>query len=238
MTQVDHRKSKDVYAEDVNIFAVKVNQQVSKLSDQFQISFSHEMRSRTVLVYLLGTTGLGFISASCQNREVIHSFMRTILFLLCTLNLAFASDLTTLGNITSPNKQLTFTVLQSESGELKYTVRQQDTPLLAPSVLGIERTDQSFTTGMVLESTVGPIRIDELFRLVHGKKSLIRTYANETRFEFQNENGAKLHLIVRVYDDGVAFRYVFPEEDDSLYTVPKELSSFNFASEGQFWGQP
>ncbi len=164
--------------------------------------------------------------------------MRILLFYSCFLGIAFASDLITLGSVSSPNGEIIFTVLQTESGELKYAVQQQGTELLAPSTLGIERTDESFTTGLTLESSIGPIHIDELFRLVHGKKSLVRTYANETCLEFHNENGAKLHLIVRVYDDGVAFRYVFPEEDAALYTVTQELSSFAFASEGQFWGQP
>lgn len=154
------------------------------------------------------------------------------------MNIAFASELTPLGSVTSPNGEITLTVLQTESGELKYTVQQQGVDLLAPSAFGIKRRDESFTTGLRLESTAGPIRIDELSRLSHGKQSLIRTYANETRFEFQNENGAKLHLVVRVSDDGVAYRYAFPEEDTELYTVARELSSFNFASDGQFWGQP
>jgi alpha-glucosidase len=165
--------------------------------------------------------------------------MPKLLFLFAlTLGIAFASDLKPLGSVSSPNGDLTFTLLQTELGELKYTVQQQGVDLLAPSALGLERSDESFITGLTLEAAVGPIRIDELFRLVHGKQSLVRTYANQTRFEFQNQNGAKLQLIVRVYDDGVAFRYVFPEEDAALHTVKQEVSSFNFASEGKFWGQP
>jgi alpha-glucosidase len=164
--------------------------------------------------------------------------MRLLLFFSCFLGVTFASNLKTLGNVTSPNGELTFTVLQTQSGEVKYTVQQQTVDLLAPSALGVERSDMSFTTGLTLESTLGPIRIDELFRLSHGKQSLVRTYANETRFEFHNENGAKLQLVVRVSDDGVAFRYVFPEEATATYTVTKELSSFAFASDGHFWGQP
>ena len=70
--------------------------------------------------------------------------MRILLFFLYFLNTAFASSLIPLGSVISPNGELTFTVLQNELGELKYTVQQQDTLLIAPFTLGLERSDQSF----------------------------------------------------------------------------------------------
>ncbi|NJK96534.1 MAG: hypothetical protein HC905_17895 [Bacteroidales bacterium] len=47
-----------------------------------------------------------------------------------------------------------------------------------------------------------------------------------------------MQVIARAYDEGIAFRYAFPEEDSKIYTVEDELTSFSVAGEGKVWLQP
>ena len=49
--------------------------------------------------------------------------------------------------------------------------------------------------------------------------------------------GLSLEIVLRAYNDGVAFRYRFPDEDPSLHTITEELTSFNFARNGRAWIQ-
>ena len=40
--------------------------------------------------------------------------------------------------------------------------------------------------------------------------------ANEVVVSFENPSKAKLNLIIRAYNDGITFRYEFPEKQGSL----------------------
>ncbi len=46
----------------------------------------------------------------------------------------------------------------------------------------------------------------------------------------------RCHLIVRAYNDGVAFRYIFPEKQGS-YLVKEELTAYHIPKEARRWMQ-
>ncbi len=53
---------------------------------------------------------------------------------------------------------------------------------------------------------------DETYTIPVGKTSTVRDHYNSARADFQDAQGRKLTVEVRAYDDGVAFRYVLPEQ--------------------------
>jgi alpha-glucosidase len=69
---------------------------------------------------------------------------------------------------------------------------------------------------------------------LHGKRSLSTNSANEVVVSFENPSKAKLNLIIRAYNDGVAFRYEFPEKEGS-FTVKDELTSFTIPDSAKRW---
>jgi hypothetical protein len=106
-----------------------------------------------------------------------------------------------------------------------------------------------------------PRLITEQYTALHGKRSLCSNSANEIRVSFENQDKNKLNLILRAYNDGVTFRYEFPEKGDSCivedeltsYTIPdgtkRWMEKFNPANEGYYrkytdgkvqqdWGYP
>jgi len=104
--------------------------------------------------------------------------------------------------------------------------------------LGIIRKDQAFTEGLRLIAT-GPMRtIDEPYTMLTGKRKLCRNHANEQTLILQNPGGAKLELNVRAYNDGVAFRYRFPEQSSEEYVVTSELTGFGLPKDGKVWAHP
>jgi alpha-glucosidase len=129
--------------------------------------------------------------------------------------------------VTSPNGQVTVKIERADLGtdsayppgpRLYYQVflgaQNSRRPLLLPSPLGIAREDQAFLEDLVFESRGDTRRIAEDYRLLHGKKSRCTNQGTELTLNFRNPSGAPLQLIFRAYDDGVAFRYRFPDEKE------------------------
>jgi hypothetical protein len=111
-------------------------------------------------------------------------------------------------------------------------------PVLPFSPLGITRSDAVFVDGLKSVG-VGQIRaVEETYTLVHGKQRTCSVKANQQTLSFQNEAGAKLELDVHVADNGVAFRYRFPEASDKTYTVLSETTGFTIPADARAWIQP
>jgi alpha-glucosidase len=74
-----------------------------------------------------------------------------------------------------------------------------------------------------------------------GRKHFIQNKYNELVVTLQEQKGAKRKLEVqfRAFDDGVALRYVFPEQgiSDSIF-IMDECTEFNLASDGDSWWIP
>lgn len=74
--------------------------------------------------------------------------------------------------------------------------------------------------------------IDETYDLVVGKVKTARNHCREAIFPLSEKSGSKrlINLVVRVFDDGVAFRYEFPKQTNwSDYVLTDEKSTFQLA---------
>lgn len=110
--------------------------------------------------------------------------------------------------------------------------------ILPWSPLGIERSDQKFVDSLRL-TEAGPLQtIDETYRALHGKRSVRRSRAHQQSFTCENPAGAKLMVTFRVANDGVAFRYEFPEQDNTRRTVVREATGFRLPEGALAWIQP
>lgn len=132
--------------------------------------------------------------------------------------------------------------LDPSSGVLKYEIVLSKgnamSQVVEPSPLGILRSDQQFDSGLTFVSADSSKVIDEQYTLVSGKQLINRNYYTECSYIFQNLEHAKVIITFRIYNDGVAFRYSFPDQNKEVHTVTKELSGFKFPSNGSTWMQP
>ena len=74
--------------------------------------------------------------------------------------------------------------------------------------------------------------IDETYDLVVGKVRTARNHCREATIPLIEKAGSKrqINLVVRVFDDGVAFRYDFPKQPNwSSYTLTDENTTFQLA---------
>ncbi|THU40520.1 glycoside hydrolase family 97 protein [Niastella caeni] len=112
--------------------------------------------------------------------------------------------------------------------------------------LGLSRSDQDFSKDLKFLKAGKPIFINEEYTALHGKRAACKNAANEVVVSFENPTKAKLNIIIRAYNDGLAFRYEFPDKQGSFvvkdeltaYTIPKEttrwMEKWNPANEGLY----
>lgn len=158
------------------------------------------------------------------------------LFILFTLT-GFPQKVT----VVSPNNKVSvalYSVQNTDIGEwfLKISYSDNDKFSIAiPNIkLGLSRSDQDFAKDLKLLKAGKTVLITENYTALHGKRSHCTNSANETVVFFENPGKAKLNLIIRAYNDGVAFRYEFPENEGS-FVVKDELTSYVIPSSTTRW---
>ncbi|WP_207533982.1 glycoside hydrolase family 97 protein [Desertivirga arenae] len=100
--------------------------------------------------------------------------------------------------------------------------------------LGLKRSDQEFSQNLKFLRNGKPRLVKETYTALHGKKSLCTNYANEVTIHFENPGKAKLNVIIRAYDDGITFRYEFPEKNGS-FVMLDELTSYSVPQNTKRW---
>ncbi|MEV0778125.1 glycoside hydrolase family 97 protein [Streptomyces sp. NPDC050428] len=138
--------------------------------------------------------------------------------------------------IASPNGRLLVTV-RVVDGRLCYQVARNGRNLVALSGLGLDLAGRpSLTGGLVLESARRRT-IDETWRPVWGADAHVRNQARECVLRtVQPATGIRLDLIVRVFDDGIGFRYRLPAQAGlDTYTVTAERTEFSLQPTARSW---
>ena len=109
--------------------------------------------------------------------------------------------------------------------------------VIGKSPLGIIREDADFTEGLSFTDASRESLIDENYEVLTGKAVSLHNHANEKVVSFVTSDGNRLNIVYRAYNDGIAFRYLFPEEKIGQFVVTGEATGFRFG-EGQAWIQP
>lgn len=120
---------------------------------------------------------------------------------------------------------------------LTYDITFNGTPVVSNSPLGVLLRDgMTFSEGMNIVG-IHEISFDETYSMPYGKTSEIRNKFNEVRINLTSPDGNRMDVIFRVYDDGAAFRYLFPKQETvSSFEITGELTAFNFIGDHPYWG--
>lgn len=133
--------------------------------------------------------------------------------------------------ISSPSEVITVNA-DVVDGVPTYNVDYKGKAVIKPSTLGLQLADgPDMTDGFKLISTSSST-FDETWHPVWGENSSIRNNYNELVLHLeQPKHYRKMDLRFRVYDDGVGFRYEFPQDGVLTYFIIKEEKS-QFAMTG------
>src|SRR5690606_32534351 len=80
--------------------------------------------------------------------------------------------------------------------------------------------------------------VKDNYTMLTAKKANISYTATERIIETKTSSGKKMNIIFRVSDDGVAFRYEFPETSSEVRKIISEETSFRFFEGTKAWLQP
>lgn len=153
--------------------------------------------------------------------------------------LLLAAALAGAQTITSPDKNLTLTFALSAKGEPTYQLTYKNKPVIKTSKLGLDlKKEADMLEGFAVTGTK-QTSFDETWSPVWGEQKNIRNNYNELLVTIaqQAEKGRYINIRFRVFNDGLGFRYEFPEQKDLNYFVIKEEKT-QFALAGDhkaFW---
>lgn len=138
--------------------------------------------------------------------------------------------------VTSPSGIVTVNA-DVVDGRPTYSVSYKDRTVIRPSTLGFELADgPDMMDGFRLLDT-SESSFDETWTPVWGENSSIRNNYNELLMRLeQPEHYRRMDIRFRVYDDGVGFRYEFPQEGVLAYFIIKEEhTQFAMAGDHTAW---
>ena len=165
-------------------------------------------------------------------------------------------------SLSSPDGHLTLSLFLDEDGVPRYALSRDSTAIILPSRLGFEvrgalkaenigygedgtvtkadkapayMLDRGFEVLGVDKST-----FDETWKPVWGEESRIRNHYDEVLVRLkQVEGGRLMNIRFRLFDDGLGFRYEFPDKQPLVYFVIKEeLTEFAMADDCAAWWIP
>jgi hypothetical protein len=139
--------------------------------------------------------------------------------------------------LASPGAVVTIEVDLGADGTLSYRVKHRDRTVVGRSRLGVVRTDQVFDTALELRSAEKPTSEVDEYTMPHGRRRHVRVEGRARTLVLANPSGARLAVDLRAYDDGVAFRYRFPDSPAEV-TLIGELTTVSLAEDGEVWLQP
>lgn len=142
-------------------------------------------------------------------------------------------------NVSSPRglMKVNFDVV---GGIPTYSVDYKDKQVVKPGTLGLELKDSpSLMEGFELVKTEQS-SLDETWQPVWGEVKDIRNHYNEMLVELKQPSTDRyMNIRFRVYDDGIGFRYEFPQQKNLVYFVVKEEhSQFAMTGDHTAWWIP
>ena len=140
--------------------------------------------------------------------------------------------------IASPDKRIVADVWLNEDGSPRYSITRGQTRVLQDSKLGLIREDADFSRGLQTLAVSAVEAVNDEYELLTSKRRLNAYHANRRTLSLQTSAGQKMDIVFQVSNDGVAFRYHFPETSSRVHRVTEEVSSFNFLPETRTWLQP
>ncbi len=141
-------------------------------------------------------------------------------------------------SLTSPDGHLAISVTRHPEGRLTWHVTRDGSEILGASPLGVRRSDQTFVDTLTLVAAREPKNVDERYEIRYGKRWLHTVEGRERILTFANAANATIEVVLRAHNDGVAFRYRFPETDSTPKRVAEELTGFQVPAGSTGWIMP
>ncbi len=160
---------------------------------------------------------------------------RVLLATTCFWPLAAAAFAEPLASVASPDGSIVVEIEINGEGRPSYKVSRHGQALIAPSRLGFLLVDAPKIERNLALTGQARRSFDETWEQPWGEQRRIRNRYNELAFTLTEQTGLRrsIGIVFRVFDDGLGFRYEFPDQAPlSDVRILNELTEFNFAQAG------
>ena len=165
------------------------------------------------------------------------------LLVLAMAGPALAQEVSDAVAISSPDGSVEVRIgTDGGEGHPTWTMSRKGKLIIAPSRLGFLLSDGlAFDRGFtVIGSERGAG--DSTWELPWGERRFVRDHYNEAVIRYrqaENRGSRLMNIRVRVFDDGIGFRYEVPEQSGlKTMNIAEELSEFTIAPKGTAWWIP
>ncbi|WP_412559910.1 glycoside hydrolase family 97 protein [Winogradskyella sp. MIT101101] len=142
-------------------------------------------------------------------------------------------------DVESPQSNLKVSFNLNAEGEPFYQVTFNNKTVVDTSYLGFEFTNAEALKDDLKIITTATNSFNETWQMPWGEQVDVVNHYNELKVELleTSEPKRKLNIVFRVYDDGVGFRYEFPEQEEWTEALIKdEHTEFNLTKDyNTFW---
>lgn len=163
---------------------------------------------------------------------------------LCSLLLALVGQAQAAGadsptELFSPDGRIAFVLKSDDFGAPSYSVSFDGRQVIRNARLGLRfRVQAGFDSGLELAGKKRSSR-NETWEQPWGERRLVRDHHEEGLFRFVDRQGRHFDLRVRLFDDGLGFRYEVPEQKDfQSVDIVDELTEFSLPETATAWWIP
>lgn len=139
----------------------------------------------------------------------------------------------------SPNGNLEMEFSLLENGTPTYTLTYKDKQVIKESKLGLDlKNDEADLFNSFSQADVETSTFDETWKPVWGEEKEIRNHYNEMAVTLtQEETGRKMIVRFRLFDEGLGFRYEFPQQKElGHFVIEDEKTQFAMSGDHTaFW---
>jgi alpha-glucosidase len=163
-------------------------------------------------------------------KQLIYYFL---LVILLVRGCATGTD-----DLRSPDGRISVRLGTNGDEAFTYAVYRDGRVLVRPSPVSLEFRDQEAFSSSLDVELVSDRTVDETWEPLWGKTSRARNHYHEytVRLSERKQDARYLEWVFRIFDDGVAFRYCFPEGSGfGDFELSDERTSFNLDPSARVW---
>ena len=144
-------------------------------------------------------------------------------------------------SVSSPDGNLNVKVGLDSDSAAYYVVKKGESVVIDTSGLGFDFLSAASLSGGLSITKVSENSVDENWKMVWGEQRNVRNHYNELTVDLEEQSAPnrKFQLTFKVYDDGLGFRYTFPEQEGmDEVTITDEHTHFKLTSDPMCWWIP
>ena len=168
-------------------------------------------------------------------------FIKIFILLVSLFLFSCSQKNKTATTITSPDDAVGLSFQLTENGEPTYKVHFKNEAIIQTSSLGFRLIDAlPLKDGFEILS-VKKSSFNEVWQMPWGEQLEVENNYKELKIQLQETTALKrqLTIVFRIYDDGVGFRYEFPEQENlSEVFILNENTQFNLTANHNVWWIP